>query len=90
MKKHYNLTVKGHVQGVGYRYHARSRAFHLGIQGIIRNLDDGSVYIEAEGEPQSLQAFIDWCKVGPPHAQVSEVEVVPGPMKNYDTFEIVR
>ncbi|HOK52184.1 MAG: acylphosphatase [Bacteroidales bacterium] len=90
MKKHYNLIVHGRVQGVGFRYHARARAFHLGIQGIIRNLDDGSVYIEAEGDPDSLQAFIDWCKEGPPHAQVTHVEVTAGALKNYDTFEIVR
>lgn len=90
MKKHYNLVVRGRVQGVGYRYHARARAFHLGIQGIIQNLEDGSVYIEAEGDPESLQAFIEWCKVGPPHAQVSHVDVSAGPLKNYETFEIVR
>jgi acylphosphatase len=90
MKKHVNITVQGRVQGVGFRYHARSRAFHLGIQGIIRNMPDGSVYIEAEGEPDSIQSFIDWCRVGPPHAQVTHVDITPGPMKNYDTFEIVR
>ncbi|MCX7987512.1 MAG: acylphosphatase [Bacteroidales bacterium] len=90
MKKHYKLTIYGRVQGVGFRYHARSMAFHLGIKGIIRNEEDGSVYIEAEGEPESLRAFIDWCKKGPPHAYVSKVDIVPDQLRNYDTFEIVR
>jgi len=50
MKKHVNITVKGRVQGVGFRYSAMEAAEELGIKGFVRNMPDGSVYIEAEGE----------------------------------------
>ncbi len=90
MKKHIDLKVSGRVQGVGYRYHARAKAFHLGIHGIIRNLRDGSVYIEAEGEPDSLDQFIEWCRTGPPHAIVDKIEFSEGKLKDYETFDIVR
>ncbi len=90
MTKHVNITIKGRVQGVGFRYHARSMAFKLGIRGIIKNLPDGKVYIEAEGDEESVQKFIEWCWEGPPHAHVEHVSVIPGQIKDYVSFEVVH
>ena len=45
----------GQVQGVGYRWSARSQARYLGIHGFVKNLTDGSVYIEAEGKDEHPQ-----------------------------------
>lgn len=90
MTKHVKLTITGRVQGVGFRYHARSQAFRLGLRGIVKNMTDGSLYIEVEGEPMSINAFIEWCWNGPPHAQVENVAVTPGQIKEYKTFEILK
>jgi len=47
--KHLNITVKGVVQGVFFRASTKDQADQLGICGLVRNEQDGSVYVEAEG-----------------------------------------
>lgn len=53
-------------------------------------MPDGSVYMEAEGEEDNLKRFIEWCKQGPPRAQVTRVDVQKGEVKNFEKFEIRR
>lgn len=45
------------------------------MAGFARNEDDGSVYIEAEGEEGDLRRFVDWCRYeGSPSAEIKKVE----------------
>ncbi len=67
------LTVSGRVQGVGYRYSACAEAQRLGLRGWVRNLPDGRVEVEAEGEPRQTAALRDWCRRGPPMARVDRI-----------------
>jgi len=69
------LLIKGRVQGVGYRYCTREKADALGLSGWVRNLADGSVEAFALGDRNVIEALIEWCKVGPPHAVVQSVDV---------------
>jgi acylphosphatase len=73
MKIRANVTVKGLVQGVNFRYFTRQTAEGLGVTGWVTNLPDGSVAGCFEGEEASVQALIDWCRRGPSSAQVAEV-----------------
>lgn len=73
------LRIVGRVQGVLYRASARAKARELGLSGYARNLDDGSVEIVAEGEEASLKRLVAWCRVGPPAARVTRVEIVRAP-----------
>ena len=73
------LRIRGRVQGVFYRGSARQQARSLGISGYARNLDDGSVAVVAEGEEAYVEQLIAWCRLGPPGARVSSVDVVRGP-----------
>lgn len=75
MRKHYNITIKGRVQGVGFRYNARRQALALGLDGFVKNMPDGSVYIEVEGNPMSLDEFVDWCRSGPSGSRILDVIV---------------
>jgi acylphosphatase len=63
------------VQGVGFRYQARSRAKSLGLAGFVRNLPDGSVEAVFEGEDQRVESMVEWSRHGPPGARVDDVEV---------------
>jgi len=90
MVKHYNINVFGTVQGVFYRAKSKEKADELGIFGFVKNADDGSVYIEAEGQENSLKEFMKWCFIGPEKADVKSVEVEEGDIKGYNTFEIQR
>ena len=75
MKKHFNITVKGRVQGVGFRYNVRRQALSLGLDGFVRNMPDGSVYIEAEGYQTDLDEFVGWLRVGSSGSRVIDVIV---------------
>ncbi len=88
--KHLNITVSGKVQGVFFRMSTKAVADQLGVKGIIRNLHDGNVYIEAEGDDFSLESFLEWCHEGPLQASVQNVEVVEAEVKNYRNFEVLK
>ncbi|WP_192988420.1 acylphosphatase [Carnobacterium mobile] len=75
MKK-VKLTVKGRVQGVGFRYMTKMVADQLGVFGIVRNESDGSVYIEANGEPEKIDAFIEEIRKSPsPSGKVEHIDL---------------
>ena len=68
------LRIKGRVQGVGYRYSALSEASRLGLAGWVRNESDGSVSVYCEGKGKDVDAFISWCRKGPPSSRVISVD----------------
>jgi Acylphosphatases len=84
----YKIHVTGRVQGVGFRWQAANEARNLGITGYVKNLSDGSVYIEAEGSGEQLNAFIEWCKKGPGYSLVESVNADSFPPVNYIDFKI--
>lgn len=90
MTRHYSITVKGRVQGVSYRSAAHSKALKLSLTGLVKNLANGDVYIEAEGKEEDINKLIEWCYVGPPLAKVDEVIAVEDKVKEYRNFEIKR
>lgn len=85
-----HLIISGHVQGVSFRYHARRTAVSLGVTGWVKNLRDGRVETVAEGGPDAVQAFVDWCHHGPAAARVTSVETSPEPSTGeFAGFEVV-
>ena len=65
--------VTGRVQGVAYRWSTVSEANRLGVSGWVRNLDDGRVEFEAEGDAEAVDALVEWARTGPEAASVVEV-----------------
>ena len=90
MIRHLNIAVSGKVQGVFFRASAKEMADSLGVKGFVRNQDDGSVYIEVEGESSDLDRYVSWCRRGPPRAVVSNFEVADGTVVGFTGFEIRR
>ena len=86
MIKHLNIKIYGLVQGVIFRYSAKEVADSLKITGFAKNEDDGALYIEAEGEKENLEKFLEWCKSGPSLAKVEKLEVTEGELKNFPKF----
>ncbi|HDR90226.1 MAG TPA: acylphosphatase [Bacteroidetes bacterium] len=86
--RHYTIHVSGRVQGVGFRYSAMQKARELDLTGYVRNLPDGSVLIEAEGEPGALDLLVEWCRQGPSWSRVERVEVEKQPQQGYTEFRI--
>ncbi len=70
-----DVRVSGTVQGVYYRASARREGALLGLRGWVGNVSDGSVVLRLQGEPAAVDAMLDWCRMGPPAARVSRLEV---------------
>jgi acylphosphatase len=85
----YKIHITGHVQGVGFRWSAANEARNRDIKGFVKNLSDGSVYIEAEGSIIQLNIFLDWCKKGPSFGSIDSVTVDTFPPANYTDFRII-
>ena len=90
MVKCFKIKISGKVQGVWYRGSMQKKARALGLVGIVKNEQDGSVYAEVEGEEIILQEFIIWCKKGPELAVVKKVEIKEEEINNYTSFDILR
>ena len=88
--RHYNIIVKGNVQGVSYRFATLAKAIQLSLTGYVKNLPNGDVYIEVEGKEDNINKLIEWCYVGPPRAEVTEVFAEEGEVKEYRNFEIKK
>lgn len=88
-KKSVFLILTGRVQGVGFRYFAQHKAAELGISGWVSNTIDNKLEIEATGEPNKLEIFIDWMKTGPTRAIIKTVSVNEiTPLRNFTNFTI--
>lgn len=68
------LTIHGKVQGVYYRESMKQEAKRLGLTGWVRNRKDGCVEALVQGEADTLNEILDWCRRGPPAARVDKVE----------------
>lgn len=69
-----HATVRGRVQGVGYRHFTRQEARRLNLSGWVRNERDGTVTVVAEGAPEDLEALLAALREGPAGARVEDVE----------------
>ncbi len=74
-QKRIHLFVRGRVQGVYFRATAQREARQHGLSGWVKNRQDGSVEIVAEGEEDDVKDFLSWAHAGPSTARVDDVEV---------------
>lgn len=88
MKMSYRIIISGKVQNVGFRYYTARAARDFNIDGFVKNEPDGSVYIEAEGEKDALDTFMDWCRRGPQWARVDQFNIQEQPLMNYKEFRV--
>ena len=83
------IWVSGRVQGVAYRAFAYEAACRMGLRGGVRNLDDGRVEIEVEGDRPTAEAFLELLRTGPPLARVDDVQVEwNAPTGTWERFQI--
>jgi acylphosphatase len=68
-----DASVRGRVQGVGYRVFALREAGALGLDGFVANEADGSVRVVAEGRRSDLEALVARLEIGPPAGYVDRV-----------------
>lgn len=81
-------TVRGSVQGIGFRDATKRRALQLGLTGWVRNGEDGTVLVHAEGEQQALDKLLEYLHKGPRLARVDSVETQPTGVEGHEQFAI--
>lgn len=84
------LLIRGKVQGVFFRASAKDVADEIGVRGWVKNTEEGDVEILASGSHDQLQKFIEWCKIGPRRAIVTNVEVTSVDEQNFKSFDVIR
>ena len=85
------FTIRGEVQGVGYRFFAQRAAARHHVIGYVRNCPDGTVEALAEGSAQDVEEFKKDLAVGPRFAAVEQVEEINlDPTGEYSSFRIER
>lgn len=83
------IVIRGKVQGVGFRYFARTQAEALGVGGWVRNLADGrTLEAHLEGSPEGVREAAEWIGRGPIGARVESVEVLEHEVCGVTSFEI--
>jgi DNA ligase D-like protein (predicted 3'-phosphoesterase) len=81
-------VVSGQVQGVGFRESAVRKAQQLGVFGWVRNTEDGTVAVHAEGGAAAVEELIGLLRQGPPAAVVEDVEVEEAKVEGHEQFAV--
>lgn len=84
-----HVTVRGDVQGVGYRYTMLIVAREAGAAGWVRNRRDGSVEAEIEGTAGQVDEVLAWMAEGPPGSHVRSAEVTDTAATGERGFEVL-
>ena len=88
--KRIHAIVSGKVQGVYYRASTVKQASALGLRGWVRNMPDGRVEFEAEGEDSEVRALLAWAAGGPTLARVDNINSKDIPTLKNETGFVVR
>lgn len=75
MSSRIHVIVHGVVQGVGFRWATRTEAQRLGLTGWVRNLHDGTVEAEVQGDDADVDRMRAWLAIGPRSARVDRIDV---------------
>jgi acylphosphatase len=70
-----SARVVGVVQGVGFRFWTMGKADELALNGVVKNLDDGSVSVVAEGPEEQVSQLLDWMRSDNAPGRVERIEV---------------
>ncbi|NWG08886.1 MAG: acylphosphatase [Nitrososphaerales archaeon] len=85
-----HVYISGFVQGIFFRSNTKKKAFELNLKGWVRNLHDGRVEAVFEGSKNDVLKMLEWCNVGPPRAQIIDVNVKWEEYEgSFATFDII-
>jgi len=84
------IIVTGKVQGVWFRVKTKEKADGLKLSGLVKNQDDGTVYIEVSGKNNHVYELISWAQDGPELSKVERVCIKKNNITHKDEFKIER
>ncbi len=87
--KRVRVTIGGRVQGVGFRYFTQREGERIGLVGWVKNLSNGDVEAEAEGDEAQVDAFVKAIRRGPPASRILSFQINEIPANHRDVeFDI--
>ena len=89
-KIHYDIIITGSIQNIGFSFQIMKMADEMGICGFATYLNNDNLRIEAEGDKDVLNKFIDKCKTGIPEASITKLSVEQSLLQNYNGFTITN
>ncbi|MBR3840874.1 MAG: acylphosphatase [Erysipelotrichales bacterium] len=90
MKKRYYIVACGRVQGVGFRYTMQCNALSLDLTGWVRNMDNGNVEMEVEGDDENITKFCRMMRENKYYIRVDDYSIKEIPLQNDTTFRITH
>jgi acylphosphatase len=84
----YRVVISGLVQGVWFRESCRREAASRRVAGWVANRRDGRVEAVFEGPEPAVAEMVAWCRMGPPRAEVSGVDVSEEPVEQLAGFVV--
>jgi DNA ligase D-like protein (predicted 3'-phosphoesterase) len=87
-EKAVRAVVRGRVQGVGFREATVAKAQQIGAFGWVRNAEDGSVLVHAEGSGEAVEQMLGFLRAGPPAAAAERVEVEEVKVEGHEQFAV--
>ena len=90
MKKSVRLYITGSVQGIFFRLFVKQNAEKIGVNGFVRNLEDGRVEVFLEGDADKVNSMRDICKKGPRHSQIRNVEEKRESFQGLRNFKVLH
>src|SRR4051794_4849261 len=87
-EKAIRATVRGQVQGVGFRDATVRKAQQAGAFGWVRNADDGTVLVHAEGPEEAVEQTLGFLEQGPSGAAVAAVDVEETKVEGHEQFAV--
>lgn len=89
-KAYVHIVISGLVQGVFFRHYTRKYAIQYNLTGWVKNRPDGKVEAIFEGDELNIELMIDWCRSGPPSAQVTGIDISrEEPTNTFPDFRII-
>ena len=88
--KTYKVIISGKVQRVFFRDHIMKKAISSGINGYVKNTNEGNVEAIFQCSEKNIKKMIEWCKIGPTNSRVDSVEFQEiKSFKEYKDFNII-
>lgn len=86
--KRYYIIFEGRVQGIGFRYFVQSTAAQYGLTGWVRNMDNGMVDLEVQGEEPLIHKFMTVIRKGNRYIRIDDFSMKAIALGVDDRFRI--
>jgi acylphosphatase len=90
MKKSVRVYISGTVQGMFFRNFIKENAEKIGVNGFVRNLEDGRVEVFIEGDNENVDRMIAVCEKGQRDSEIQNVEVKPEKYQGFRNFKVLH